>query len=129
MRILRSVLSVIVGLALMAGVVMFLTPIVARYYRAEDFRTINPAYMTANLAYSAVAAILGGFITAWIAGYRELRHASVLGMLMIMMSFVSMRMQGEQQPGWYEVVIGGVGPIAALLGAALRMLAKPKSVA
>jgi hypothetical protein len=120
---------VIAGLAVMAAIVMYLTPIAARYYRAEDFRTINPAYMMANLTYSAAAAIIGGFLTAWIAGYREMRHASVLGLAMIAMGFVSMRTQGEHQPGWYEVVIAGIGPIAAMLGAALRMLVKPRVAA
>jgi hypothetical protein len=127
MRALRSILSVIAGFAVMAAIVMFLTPRVARYFRAEDFRTMNVPFMLANLGYSSAAAILAGFVTAWIGGYRELRHASALGFLMIVMSFVSMRIRGEHQPGWYEVVIGGVGPIAAMLGAAIRMLAKGKS--
>jgi hypothetical protein len=129
MKVVRSILSVVLGFAVMAGIIMYVTPIAARYYRAEDFRTINPAYMIANLAYSAAAAISGGFLTAWIAGYREMRHASVLGLAMIVMGFVSMRMQGQHQPGWYEVVIAGIGPIAAMLGAALRLLTKRKSVA
>ena len=126
MKILRSVLSIILGFAAMAGIVYWLTPIVARYFRAEDFRTLNPGYMLANLTYSAIAAVIGGYVTAWIAGYREIRHASVLGLVMIAMSFVSMRLQAEKQPGWYEVVIGGVGPVAAMLGASLRMLVRGK---
>src|SRR5438309_7845993 len=113
MRIARSVLSIVSGFALMAGIVYVLTPMVARYFGAEDFRTLNPAFMLANLTYSALAAMMGGFVTAWIAGCREIRHASMLGVLMIAMSFVSMRMRSEPQPGWYEVVIGGVGPVAA----------------
>ena len=129
MKLVRSILSLTVGFAVMAGIIRYLTPIAARYYRAEDFRTINPPYMMANLAYSAAAAILAGFITAWIAGYREMRHASLLGLLMILLGFVSMRARGEHQPGWYEVVIAGIGPIAAMLGAALRMLTKHKPIA
>lgn len=129
MKLVRSVVAVVAGFVVMAGIVMLLTPVVARYYHAEDFRTtMNPGFMMANLAYTAVAAIIGGFVTAWVAGYREIRHASALGLLMIAMSFVSMRTQGEHQPGWYEVVIGGCGPIAAMLGAALRMLVRPKAV-
>lgn len=122
MKILRSIVAVVAGFGAMAGIVIWLTPIAARYYGAEDFRYLNQAYMMANLAYSAAAAMIGGFITAWIAGSREIRHAAALGLLMIAMSFVSMRVNGEQQPGWYEVVIGGLGPIAAMLGAAIRML-------
>lgn len=120
----RSILAVVVGFALMAGIVMAVTPVAARAFHAEDFRALNQAFMMVNLAYTSLAAILAGFVTAWIAGRKEIRHASMLGLLMIAASFVSMRQQGQETPGWYEVVMGGCGPIAALVGAALRMLVR-----
>ena len=83
MRPLRSVLGVAAGFALMVAIVTTLTPVVARYFRAEDFRVMNQAFMLANLTYTVTAAVLAGFITTWIAGRKEMRHAAVLGLLMI----------------------------------------------
>ena len=129
MSALRSTLAVLVGFAVMAGILIVITPPMARAFGAEDFRTLNQAFMLVNLLYTAAAAILAGFITAWIAGRKEIRHASVLGLLMIVAAFVSMRGQAEATPGWYEVVLGGCGPIAALVGAALRILVRSRGTA
>lgn len=122
MKLIRSVLGVVAGFAVMVGITTTLTPIVARYFRAEDFRLLNQAFMMANLTYTVTAAVLAGFITTWIAGRKELRHAAVLGLVMIALSYYSMRQQALDRPGWYEVVLGGCGPMAAMVGAALKML-------
>ncbi len=122
MKMVRSILGVLAGLAVMVGIVTTLTPVVARYFRAEDFRVMNQAFMLANLTYTVTAAVLAGFVTSWIAGRRELRHVAVLGLLMIAISYYSMRQQTLERPGWYEVVLGGCGPMAAMVGAALKML-------
>ncbi len=122
MRLVRSILGVAAGFAVMVGIVTTLTPVVARYFRAEDFRVLNQAFMMANLTYTVTAAILAGFIATWIAGRKELLHAAALGLLMIAISYYSMRQQAIDRPGWYEVVIGGCGPMAAMVGAAFKML-------
>lgn len=122
MKILRSILGVAAGFALMVALITTLTPVAARYFHAEDFRVLNQAFMMVNLTYTVTAAIVAGFITTWIAGRRELNHAAALGLLMLAISYYSMRQQGLDRPGWYEVVIGGCGPMAAMVGAAFKML-------
>lgn len=77
-----------------------------------------------TLACTVVAALVCGFFTALIAGAHEMPWASALGLLMIGLSFLSIRQQGLTQPGWYQIAIGGCGPISAMLGAAMRLLTK-----
>lgn len=123
---LRSVVGVLVGFGFLAGVLILVTPPAARAFGAENFRALNQMFMLVNLTYTSVAAILAGFITGWIAGRKEIRHASMLGLLMIIAAFVGMKQQGQDTPGWYEIVLGGCGPMAALVGAALCMLVRPR---
>jgi hypothetical protein len=81
-------------------------------------------YFVTSALWTVAAATLGGFVTAWVAGQPELPYASGLGLIMIAMSVVAMRQEGASRPGWYETSIAGCGPIAALLGAAVRMLVR-----
>ncbi len=76
------------------------------------------------LVATVLGALAAGFITAWIAGRREIPHASALGFILIAISFYSLRQQPAFRPGWYEIAIAGCGPIAAMVGAAIRLLTK-----
>jgi hypothetical protein len=79
-----------------------------------------------SMGWTVVAAVLGGYIAARIAGAHEFPHAAAVGMLMIAMSVLSMREEGVSRPGWYQITIAGCGPISALIGAAIRLLTKPR---
>ena len=80
------------------------------------------SYMMMSIAWTIVAAIICGFVTALIAGGHEFPHASGLGFLMIGLSFVSMQQESISRPTWYQTAIAGCGPISAMVGAAIRML-------
>lgn len=69
-------------------------------------------------------AILAGFITGWIAGRLEIRCAGVLGCAMVAMAMLSIVSRRAAHPDWYEIALGGCGPVAGFTGAALRMLMK-----
>ena len=127
MRLVRSVGAVLTGLAVFALLVGVLTPVVARTFGVENFQSFSMSLLLATLGYTVAAAIAAGYLTGWIAGRRELPHAAGLGMLMIAMSFVSMRQHGEARPGWYETTIAGCGPVAAMFGAGLRRLRAAKT--
>ena len=75
-----------------------------------------------TIAGTIAAAMLGGYIAARIAGAHEFPYAAAVGMLMIGMSFLSMREEGASRPGWYQIAIAGCGPVSALLGAAIRIM-------
>lgn len=84
-------------------------------------------YFLLSAACVAAASLMGGLVTAFAAEGHELAHAAGLGLVMVTMSLVSMRQAGAARPGWYETTVAGCGPIAALLGAAIRLLVKPRA--
>ena len=108
MKPLRTIAAVLTGYALIAAILhIFATDI----FLLAVTRTI-------------IGAIIAGFITALIAGSHEIPQAAAVGFLMIAMTFISMRQQAILQPGWYEITVAGCGPIACMIGAALRLLTK-----
>jgi hypothetical protein len=84
-------------------------------------------YFLLSAACISAASMLGGLATAFFADGHEFAHAAGLGFVMIVASIVSMRHAGEATPGWYETSVAACGPMAALLGAAIRLLVKPRA--
>lgn len=115
MKVARGVIGVFAGYGLMMLILRFFGP-------GPEGTGMN--YFLVSAAWTVCAAMLAGFTTAWIAGERELPYASALGLIMIAASLAAMHRQGASRPGWYETSIAGCGPIAALFGAAVRMLIK-----
>ena len=116
MKYVRSVLAVAAGYAAMVAILRFFAPA-----RSEGMN-----YFLLSATCIAAASLLGGLVTAFIAEGHEFAHAAGLGFVMIVMSIVSMREAGAATPGWYETSVAGCGPMAALLGAAIRLLLKPR---
>jgi hypothetical protein len=83
-------------------------------------------FLLVSVSWTVAGAALAGYITARLAASHEFPHAAALGLLMVVMSLVSMRQQGIAQPGWYQTTIAGCGPISAMIGAAVRQLTKPR---
>jgi hypothetical protein len=122
-KILRSLAAIAAGYAVMAAILRGLAPAPA------DAGGMN--YFLLSITWTVAGAMAGGYVAAFIAGSHEIPHAAGVGLLMVAMSIVSMRQQGASRPGWYETAIAGCGPIAAMIGAALRMLTrrgKPKDL-
>ena|SRR5690242_16555648 len=81
-------------------------------------------YFLLTVTSTVVGAIAAGFVTAFFAGHHEIPHAAGVGLLMIAWGLWSIHRQGIIRPGWIETIVGGCGPVAAMTGAALRMLTK-----
>jgi hypothetical protein len=75
------------------------------------------AYLTVNLVCSALAALLGGVVTARLATTAPLPHGAALAAVMVVMGLASARQAGGQQPRWYQLVLTWAMPVLALLGA------------
>ena len=123
LRFVRSVAAVAIGFVLFLAAIHFIP---ART-DVEVPGTTALHFLVVSAVCTVLAALVSGFVTAWIADWHEIPHAGALGMLMILASFVSMLRAGETHPGWYETAIAGCGPVSAMLGAALRMLTKKRS--
>jgi hypothetical protein len=116
-KVARGLVAVFGGYGLMM--------LILRFFAPGPEGTGMPYFLT-SVSWTVCAAMLAGFVTAWIAGERELPYASGLGLIMIATSVVAMRNEGASRPGWYETSIAGCGPIAAMLGATVRMLMKSR---
>lgn len=118
MTVLRSVAAVAAGFLLFLGAERII-PAPAGVYAMN--------FLLLSVTWTVLAAVVAGFVTATIAGYREVPHAAMLGFLMVATGFISMKQQGIAQPGWYQTTIAGCGPVSALIGAALRLLMKVRA--
>lgn len=108
MRIVRSLAGIVIGFAIFFAIA----------------RLTSASGLWLGISATVAAAVLGGFVTALIAGAHEFPHVAAVGMLMIITGFLSMRQEGASQPSWYEISIAGCGPISAMIGAAIRVLMK-----
>lgn|GEM_PF-2524527 len=126
MRIARGLLAVFCGFAVFFILVRMMAAFVGSGPDTSGAYVNGPVmnYLLVSLAWTVVAAVLAGYVTALAAGSHEFPHTAALGLLMVVLSLISMRQEGIAQPGWYQTTIAGCGPISAMIGAAVRMLTK-----
>jgi hypothetical protein len=115
-RTARSLAAILAGYAVMTAILRVFGPAPS---------ALSMSYFLRSATVTIAGAFSGGFISAWLAGSHEIPHAACFGLLLVATSIALMLRQGAAQPGWYETTLAGCGPIAALFGAALRMLSKP----
>ena len=120
----QSFLAVLGGFATMAVLVIITTAIAAQVLIPGGMQAtrsptapLPPAYLAANLAASALAAALGGAVTARIAPGHPIYHALALAALMVVMGVLSARQAGDRQPRWYQLVLLTAMPAVAVAGA------------
>jgi hypothetical protein len=119
---LRSSLAIIGGYLAMVAVVglctyglMLVTP---SWFPGAG--TPAGPYLAVNIAYSAIAALTGGYVAAWIAPRRPVKHALLLAVFALVMSIVSAVLQGDRQPRWYQVLLAVCMPMVIVLGGWVR---------
>ena len=84
---------------------------------------LPPTYFAANLIVSAMAALLGGWVTARMAPDREMIHVLALAFLIILMSvpgIVGYGPSAAAQPDWFVYAMPVLGVGGAILGGWLR---------
>ena len=118
MAILRSILAVFSGFLTMAVAVMLLTPLAVKLMH-QKVGAPTSGYLAVNVAYSLLAAVAGGFVTARIALSHPLLHGVLLAAFMCAMGALSYVRNRGMQPLWYQVLLFFVPPLCAIAGAAL----------
>jgi hypothetical protein len=123
MQIVRAFLALLGGFAAMAFVVGVITAMLVKLAPRWVGQQGHPrtAYVLVNLGYSLAGAMLGGYITAWIARGNILAHVLALTLIMLLLAALSALQQRGQQPIWYQLLLVAVMPIGALLGGLLRL--------
>ncbi|MDB6093628.1 MAG: hypothetical protein JWM32_1190 [Verrucomicrobia bacterium] len=119
---LRIILAIFAGYIAMAVLVIVATAVAAkRMLHAPDVRTAmkltpTPAYLVVNLTCSALAAIVGGFVSAAVAEGSAFTAIRGLAAVMAIMGIISaVGSKGSPRPKWYAPVLMILG-IAGVLG-------------
>ena len=113
-----SLKAVAAGLLSMFVLVMVGT-LVATVLLAGDDGAVTTGYLIANVAVSAVAAMAGGYVAAWLATHHRILHAAVLAALVVVMAIPGIGNPAPGQPSWYPPVLMVLGAICVLVGGVL----------
>jgi hypothetical protein len=81
----------------------------------------EPGYIFVNLGYSFVAAAVGGYITAWIAGGNPLIHVLALAIPALLLAALSALQHRGQQPVWYLLALVAITPVGVFAGGLIRL--------
>jgi hypothetical protein len=120
----RNLLSVVLGyvvmlVAVLAGQLAFTA--LGSGMTVQPGEQPETAYFVFNLSTGFFYLIIGGYVTALLAGYWELEHALGLAALSIVMSIVSMVKYAGDQPLWYSIAIIVLSVPGALIGGQYRV--------
>ena len=78
-------------------------------------------YIFVNLGYSFTAAMVGGYVTTWLAKGNPLIHALALALIVLLLSALSALQQRGLQPIWYQLLVTTITPMGVLSGAYLYL--------
>jgi hypothetical protein len=123
MQIVRAFLALLAGFATMAVVVGVATALLVKLAPDWVGRQGHPrtGYIIVNLIYSLAAAILGGYVTAWIVHNNILTYMLVLAVIVLLLSGLSALQQRGMQPIWYQLLLMAIAPAGIFLGGLLRV--------
>lgn len=118
----RSVLAIVVGYFGMAAVVAFGTMIatLATSGLFQPGAALPQSYLTANVIYTFVGALLGGYLTARVAQKSPLLHGAVLAGLVLIAAVLTTQQFTELQPRLYRILLVTLMPLGVLAGAFFR---------
>jgi peptidoglycan/LPS O-acetylase OafA/YrhL len=114
--VIRSIYAVFGG-AVVIVVVVIAGTIIAAALLAGPEGSVTASYLTANLAVSFAAAVLGGSVVVRLAPRRPLLHASVLAAILAAMTLPSVGTPASGQPPWYPLALLLIGVAGLACGA------------
>lgn len=127
---LRSILAVIAGsltwMVTALGSDLLMMTFAPHLYQ-EGGRVESVPALLLMLTYTLGFSVLGSYVTAWIAGRREVLHAFALGLLQMAMGIVATINFWETAPAWVHLVFLALLIPANLLGGYLRAQRKRRA--
>ena len=80
-------------------------------------RVLPPeTYLWANVGYSWVFAVVGGFLAATLARHRGTLHGAFVAVLIVVVGLLSGAEAGRNQPNWYPAVLTFGAAASAVFG-------------
>ncbi len=123
MRVLRSVVAVVVGYLLFASCAFAFFQVSGQ----APHQDASASIMFGSIAVGVIAAGLGGFLAAWMAGRRPLAHGVAVGVLLALGAAVSLLATLGHGAIWSQLAALLLMAPAAVLGGWVR--ARPSRVA
>ena len=131
MEVIRSIIAVLGGIGLLSIVVEVLEFTLVNAVAGAPLTDLpgyfavrnQPVILTAKLGYNSVGAVLGGYLTARVAGRQEMRHgwvAAIVQTAALICGFTGRRICAEFTPTWMRIALVLVTGPAMLLGASIR---------
>jgi hypothetical protein len=126
----RSVLAVVVGYAVMAALVVGTSAAMGALFPGEFPKPGEAGPMPAArwfalmLGLSALYAVLGGWVAAYVAGRAEMGHGLALAALMLVLAVVSGLAERGLAPLWFLISVPLLGVAGVLAGSTLRLRQK-----
>jgi hypothetical protein len=121
--ILRAAWALLAGFAVVTALVFAFTMLLrkkAPIWVGTPARP-NPAYVLVNLAYSFLAAMAGGYVTAWMTTDNPLPKVLTLAIIVLAMSAISALEARGRQPLRYQIALAVFSPIGVVIGGLLRL--------
>jgi hypothetical protein len=127
---LRSVLAVGAGLAatIVLGFAAMAILLVATYGIPLGMEPITPRwpFLAANLAVTAIAGAVGGWLAASIGGRRPVIHAVAVGLLLMALVGPSVRPR-PREPVWFAHALLAMALAGIVAGAVVRAARPPRA--
>lgn len=123
MLILRTFLALLAGFASMAALVGVATAVLMKLVPEWVGEKGSPraGYISVNLGYSFAAAMVGGYVTVWLAQNNPMIHVLALALIVLLLAALSALQQRGMQPVWYQLLLVAITPFGVFLGGLLRL--------
>jgi peptidoglycan/LPS O-acetylase OafA/YrhL len=124
---LRSILSIVVGIVVLIGTALLTDAILLKLFPAitdAQGRVTSTAVAFLLMAYSLAYCVLAGYVTALVARRREVAHALVLGVVLVLMLIYPTITSWDTTPVWYHVALFVFTAPACVAGGRWRALRK-----
>ena len=114
-RIFPSFMAVLVGFIAFWLLLFIAGNVVAAIIR-PDPGAMSLSFTVGNLVAYALAAVGGGWLTAWRAPRERMRHVGALAFVLALLALAGVRNPTSGQPDWFPEALVALGPLGALLG-------------
>ena len=125
---LRSILAIIVGYLTFAIPIRILFLIWFGMPDPNNMPTASMGFMLFSIVFGFVFTIAAGYVAALIANRLEIKHATILAGVLILLAIVNMITAAGNEPFWYQIVNLIIGVTGVLLGGTIRAGQTAKAV-
>jgi len=123
--VIRSLVALIGGFAIMTFALLFAT-VIAAYATGATAETIPMNFRIMTTAATPFAAAVAGFACATLARARHWEHVVFLAGLVAVMAVSTAITARSGEPAWYLYAPVVLGPLGVLLGGSMRLRSKAR---